>query len=109
MYDMLYSHQDDLEPGFYGDYAAKIGMNKAHFNAAFAAKQGAQTVSDDMAFDSSIGVQETPTVLLHDNKTGKVTIYVGLTGSNDKKTLGIKSLAADPPWTHPSGIAAAKD
>ena len=39
MYDDLYSHQDDLEPGYYAGYAADIGLDAKTFQAALASHQ----------------------------------------------------------------------
>ena len=102
MYDVLYDHQDDLETGFYGDYAAKAGLSEAPFKAAFAAGQGMDKVKAASAFADSLGVQETPTVLLYDSKTKAMTVYVGLDGTKfangSPQYPGVRSLAAAPPW-----------
>ena len=102
MYDILYAHQDDLEPGFYGDYAEQAGLNKAVFQKAFDAGQKMDKVKAASAFSDSLGIQETPTVLLHDRLNKTVTIYEGLDGTKlangSSQYPGVKDLLARPPW-----------
>ena len=102
MYDLLYSHQDNLEPGYYGDYAAQAGLDKAKFNAAFQAGQGQSEIKTDSAFADSLGIQETPTILLRDNRTKRVTVYVGTIGTKNAdgspQYPGVQTLASQPPW-----------
>ena len=109
MYDTLYTHQDDLEPGFYGGYAAKIGLDKNQFDAAFKSDGPEQSVRQASDFSDSLGILVTPTLIVHDNVHGTVTAYVGLTGSqtpDGKGTPGIKDLAAHPPWASAPARAA---
>ncbi len=102
MYDVLYDHQDDLETGFYGGYAAKAGLSEQQFKAAFDAGQGKDKIKAASAFADSLGVQETPTVLLYDSKTKAVTVYVGIYGTKfangSPQYPGVRALAAAPPW-----------
>jgi protein-disulfide isomerase len=99
MYDMLYEHQEDLEPGSYGDYAAKIGLNKAQFEAALMARTGKPGVDAATQLSDSLGVQETPTVMVHDNVHHTVMVYVGLSGEDNPPGVpGIRELIAHPPW-----------
>lgn len=102
MYDVLYDHQDDLETGFYGGYAAKAGLSEPGFKAAFDAGQGKDKIKAASAFADSLGVQETPTILLYDSKAKSVTVYVGLNGtkfaSGASQYPGVNTLAAAPPW-----------
>jgi protein-disulfide isomerase len=99
MYDALYEHQEDLEPGSYGDYAAKIGLNKAQFEAALVARTGKPGVDAATRLSDSLGVLETPTVVVHDNAHNVVTVYVGLSGAdNPPGVSGIRDLIARPPW-----------
>lgn len=104
MYDILYTHQDNLEPGYYGGYAAQAGLDKAKFQAAFDAGLGQPQIKEAAAFADSLGVQTTPTVLLRNNATQKITIYVGTTGTKNADDTpqypGINALAASPPWAH---------
>ena len=112
MYDVLYSHQDNLESGYYGDYAAQAGLNKAKFKAAFSTGQGQSQIQADSAFADSLGVAETPTMLLRDNTAKTVTIYVGLTGTENAdgsfQYAGAQSLLTQPPWVtapeHPQSL-----
>ncbi len=102
MYDILYTHQDKLEPGYYGDYASQAGLDKAKFQAAFDAGQGQPQIKAASAFADSLGVQTTPTVLLRNNATKKITIFVGTIGTKNADGTpqypGINTLAANPPW-----------
>ncbi len=107
MYDVLYSHQDDLEPGFYPQYAQEAGVSAAQFKAAFAAPDAKSKVDDAMKFTTDLGIQSTPTVLVHDNRTGQVWAYVGKDGTPGHP--GVLALIASPPWATkmPSGTAKA--
>ena len=102
MYDTLYSHQDDLETGYYGDYAAQSGLSKTQFQQAFDAGQGKDKVKEAARFADSLNIQTTPTLLVHDNKSNTVAIYVGMvTKENPKSGIpypGIDQLVARPPW-----------
>ena len=102
MYDVLYSHQEDLESGFYGDYAAQAGMDKAQFKAAFNAGTGKEKVASSTKFADSLNIQQTPTLLLHDNTTHTVVIYMGLDTEGNAKNgtpfPGLSDLLARPPW-----------
>ena len=102
MYDLLYTHQDNLEPGYYGDYAAKAGLSEAQFKAAFQAGQGASQMKADTAFADALNIEETPTILLRDNRAKKVTVYVGTVGTKNAdgsvQYPGVQALADQPPW-----------
>ncbi len=102
MYDLLYTHQDNLEPGFYGDYAAQAGLNEAQFKSAFNAGRGLPEIKTATAFADSLNVEETPTILLRDNKAKTITVYVGTKGTEQTNGApqypGLQSLAANPPW-----------
>lgn len=102
MYDVLYAHQDDLETGFYSDYAAKAGLDKAQFKSAFSAGTGQDKVKASTLFADSLNIQQTPTLLLHDNTANTVKIYMGLdTKSNAESGSpfpGLNDLVSQPPW-----------
>ena len=102
MYDILYTHQDNLEPGYYGDYAAQAGLDKAKFQAAFDAGQGLPQIKAASTFADSLGIQTTPTALVRNNATKKITIFVGTIGTKNADGTpqypGINTLAANPPW-----------
>lgn len=102
LYDILYAHQDDLESGLYGGYAAKAGLNEAQFQKAFDAGQGQDRVKAAAALADSLNIEMTPTVLARDNATGTVTAYVGVDGTKlpngSRQYPGVKDLAAAPPW-----------
>lgn len=102
MYDVLYTNQDNLEPGYYSTYAQQIGLNKARFQAAFTAGQGQAQVKAASAFAESLNVQETPTILLRDNQAKTVTVYIGTIGTSNAdgspQYPGVHALADNPPW-----------
>ena len=102
MYDVLYSHQDDLEPGFYPNYAVEAGLNQGQFKAAQTAGVGKKAVQDASDFADSLNVKETPTVMLYDSKSKTVTLYVGLQGTKNPdgspQYPGILDLQSRPPW-----------
>ncbi len=102
MYDLLYTHQDNLESGFYSTYAETVGLDKAKFKAAFDAGAGLPQMKAATALADSLGVQETPTMLLRDNQTQKITVYVGKTGDKNPdgtpRYPGIDEVLAQPPW-----------
>lgn len=102
MYDVLYSHQDDLESGYYANYAGKAGLDSAQFQKAFDAGQGQSQIKTATDFSDALKIEATPTILVHNNKTGKITIYCGMEGTkNPDSTMqypGVVALAASPPW-----------
>ena len=102
MYDVLYAHQTDLEPGYYEGYATTAGLNQGSFQKAFDSGQGADKVKDAAAFSDSLGIQTTPTVLLYDSQKQTVTVYIGLNGTNmldgAEQYPGIRQLFTQPPW-----------
>ena len=103
MYDTLYAHQDDLEPGSYGDYAAGIGLDKDKFVAALLAHKGKPSLDAATALSDSLGVLETPTVLVRDNIRHTISRYVGLSGEDNPPGVpGIRALYAHPPWLAPA-------
>ena len=101
MYDVLYRHQDDLEPGFYDDYAQEAGLNVPKLEADMRSHKFAAQVEASRNFSDALAVELTPTVLVRDNATGKITPYVGsdsTTPGAPKGFEGTKQLVADPPW-----------
>ncbi len=102
IYDVLYAHQDNLETGFYGDYAAQAGLNKAQFQKAFDAGQGLDQVQASSKLADDLGIQLTPTLLIRDNVAKTLTIYAGMdTQKNAEQHIpypGADSLVARPPW-----------
>jgi len=77
-------------------------MDKAGFQKAFDAGGGEDKLTAATAFSDGLGVQQTPTTLLHDSVKHTVTIYVGLDGTkNADGTLqypGVTALVSKPPW-----------
>jgi len=102
MYDELYSHQTDLEPGYYSNYAAAIKADPARVSAA-ASKDSPYAVKlgKSMAFCDDINVQVTPTLIVHDNKAGKVIAIVSGKDQIDK-------LFKDQPWAVQTASASTK-
>lgn len=90
MYDALYSHQADLEAlapaeahkglpaGALSQYAAAVGLDVAQFEGAMNSHDGRASVNRAAKFADSLGVQLTPTFLVHDSVKGTVTAYTGL-------------------------------
>jgi protein-disulfide isomerase len=101
MYDTLYMHHTDLEPGFYSDYAAKIGLNGAALQKDVDSHRYQSQVEESVKFCTSIGIVSTPTIAVRNNKTGQVTAAVGLEN--------IMALLKQPPWSTsaPPGSAVA--
>jgi protein-disulfide isomerase len=95
MYDMLYSHQDDLEPSNYGEYAVRIGIDKAAFMSALYQYKYRARVAEASQFAEAIGINITPTLLFHDNTTGAITIASG--------RPQINKMLANPPWASRKG------
>jgi len=106
MYDTLYSHQDDLEPGFYPQYAQSVGISASQFKAAYAAPAAKAEVDDSMKFTTDLGIQSTPTVLVHDNQSGQVWAYQGKEGTQGQP--GVADLLASPPWAAQAHAGTAK-
>ena len=102
MYDVLYENQDNLEPGFYGGYAAKAGLDKAGFQKALDAKQGMDRLKASSKLADDLDIQMTPTILVHDNVSNTVAVYVGLNTEGNAKGgipfTGLDKLIAAPPW-----------
>ena len=90
MYDTLYSHQKDMEaqapseshqdlkPGTLSGYAVEAGLDRAQFEAALNSHQGRAAVDAAATFADSIGIEVTPTLVVHDNVHGAVSVYTGL-------------------------------
>lgn len=106
MYDALYAHQDDLEPGYYPQYAQGIGIGKAQFDAAYAAPAAKAKVDESLKFTTALGINSTPTVLVHDNQSGQVWAYQGKDGMAGQP--GVLTLIASPPWAAEAAGGTAK-
>ena len=96
MYHLLYTNQDNLEPGFYGTYGKKIGLDGDDLIKKIESNSYKKKVVDTSAFAESIGIKSTPVVIIRDNKTGKV-VYAP---SHDE----INNLFANPPWASSGGV-----
>ena len=100
MYDMLYMHQENLNPAMYGRYAAGIGLSGPQFAAAFQSHRYQAQVTSSARFADTFRIFATPTLLLRDNRSGAVRVYVG-PGS-------LKRLARNPPWVFAAASLTAK-
>ncbi|BDI31098.1 hypothetical protein CCAX7_31490 [Capsulimonas corticalis] len=90
MYDVLFSHQDDLEPGYYENYAREAGLDgKKVLDAVNRGVYQAQ-VDADSKFCDDLGIESTPTVVIRDNKTGAINVAPG--------PADIQALFANLPW-----------
>ena len=101
MYDTLYSHQDDLEPGYYAAYASGLGLDATTFQAALTSHKYQSQVAQASHLADALNIELTPTMLLRDNATGRITPYTGLDSTLPNSPAGypgIKQLAANPPW-----------
>jgi protein-disulfide isomerase len=101
MYDELYSHQDDLEPGNYDEYAKNVGVNPKKAASAFQDKQITARIDETSAFCDKLGVNETPTLIIRDNKSGQVVAVAG--GAVD-----ITKALKNAPWLAQHTTASAK-
>ncbi len=77
MYQALYDHQSDLEPGFLSGYATQVGIDAASFNKDYASHKYLDQVKESSTFCDSLGVRSTPTVAIRDNKTGDILVATG--------------------------------
>lgn len=101
MFEQLYGHQKDLEPGFYEQYADAAGLDGAALRKDVESGKYLQQVTDSYKFCDAIGFQLTPTIVIRDNKAGT---YKVAAGRDD-----INKLLAGAPWVKaPAGPAVAK-
>ena len=101
MYDTLYSHQDDLEPGYYADYAADIGLDGKFLPGRAAPTSTRPRVTQAPQARRLARRSRDAHLLVRDNATGRITLYVGLDSTLPGAPVGfpgIKQLAANPPW-----------
>jgi protein-disulfide isomerase len=97
MFDALYAHQKDLQnKGFntnsFAQYANSAGLNGTVVASDVKSGKYADKVKDSMAFCQSIAETSTPSILLRDNKTGRVKTAEG----HDE----IVKLFDSAPWAH---------
>ncbi len=101
MYDLLYAHQDELDGRFCLQAGAQVGLPEAELRAAARRGEGRAEVMEAKRLTESLGIRETPTLALHDNATGTVTVYVGVSGSEapgPDSPPGLQLLLDSPPW-----------
>ncbi|MEO7718699.1 MAG: thioredoxin domain-containing protein [Capsulimonas sp.] len=91
MYDVLYSHQDDLEPGYYDKYARAAGLDGAKIMDAVQKNTYLAQINADLAFCEDLGIESTPTVIIRNNKTGEVKVATG--------AAEIKPMFGYAPWS----------
>jgi protein-disulfide isomerase len=100
MYDLLYTHQDELIPSEIQYYSGTDipGFNETVYLSDVnspAIKAKLKTQIDELY---NIQIDATPTLLLRKSSGGTPAWYIG---SNDLgNSLGITHLAANPPWNH---------
>ena len=95
MYNVLLSHQADLEPGYYDDYAKEAGLNGKEILSAVENNKYKARVEADSHFCDDLGILSTPTIVIRDNKTGKISLAPG--------PREIKILFAKLPWESVAG------
>jgi len=91
MYDVLFENQTDLEPGNYGAYAKKAGVNPKKIAAALHDKTLADKVRESAKFCDNLPVIITPAIAVMDNRTHKVISVAG-------NRTDIAALLAKPFW-----------
>jgi len=94
MFDLLYTHQNDLEPGNYDQYAESLGLSGDAMRQATETRAYSKVVAKSRDLDDKIGIKVTPTVALRDNRAGKF-LWVAEAGT------GIRKAFADQGWTLP--------
>jgi protein-disulfide isomerase len=101
MFDQLYGHQKNLEPYNYEEYANSAGLNGATLHKDVESGKYLKQVEDSEQFCDKIGMQMTPSIALHDNKTGDIKTAAG--------REQINKLLSSAPWTkNGAGPAVAK-
>lgn len=101
MYDELYSHQDDLEPGNYDEYARNVGVDPKKALEATRDLKYARKVQEVSAFCNKLPINQTPTLVVRDNSTGKVIAV-------PSGKVEIEAYFAAPPWATSTATAARK-
>jgi len=77
MYQVLYDHQSDLEPGFMPDYGKQVGIDTVSFNKDFDSHKYLAQINQSASFCDSLSIKSTPTVIVRNNKTGDLLVAVG--------------------------------
>jgi len=98
MYDQLYSHQDDLEPGNYDEYAKNVGADPKRALEATRDPKYAARIKDDSKFCDNLPILQTPTLMVRDNTSGKVLAV-------PSGAVEIKAYFAKAPWVSPTTTA----
>jgi protein-disulfide isomerase len=78
VYDFLYDHHEDLETGQYVDYAQKFGLTTAQYEDPVKIQAAKDSVQKSKEFSNNHEIKTTPTLIVRDNKTGKLSAFVGL-------------------------------
>ncbi len=99
MYDMLYSHQDELIPSEIEYYASSIhGLDIKKFTHDLQTHAEDDKLQQQQMMDAQIQMMSTPTFILR-GPDGKITYYVGDKGQ--KGQPGLVTLIKSPPWEAP--------
>jgi hypothetical protein len=106
MYDVLYSHQDDLEPGNYDQYAAAVGLDGSALEQAVQDHVYRDAVQRSGMMALSLGADVTPLVALRDNRTGRFLWAVQ--GDTDVKKAVAAAAWFNPPTTTAESSVQAK-
>jgi len=101
MYDVLYTHQDELVPDIIetSAKAAIPGFDSAKFEADLKSPSTVAEVRAEAAEVSSLRVQSTPTLFVK-KAGGKPLWYVGMSDAPDSHTFGVEDIAISPPWAN---------
>ena len=65
MSDLMFAHQDALDPAKLSEYAKESGLDVAKFEACVASEETTARVRADVAVGQRVGVQSTPTFLMN--------------------------------------------
>lgn len=98
MFESLYDHQSDLEPGFYEDYANKAGLNGAQLRKDVESGKYMAKVEDSRKYCDSLGMTMTPAIILRNNKNGEYSVAAGRNQ--------IDTLLKNAPWTKTAAAGA---
>jgi protein-disulfide isomerase len=109
MYDLLYSHQDELIPSEIQYYSEQTipGFKVALYNQDVGAIATSEFLKDQVALVRSLHLDCTPTFLLRSTNGGTVGWYVGL--DDTPTSLGFQHLAKSPPWINGGKIIAVQN
>jgi protein-disulfide isomerase len=99
MYDALYAHQDNLNAkGILAD-AVQVGLDEKRFETDQANRDTVDRVTDQRMLGDAVGVQSTPSFLVHKDGTSDYRMYVGMWQQAETgNTPGLRQLMTNTPW-----------